>query len=83
LILKKGAVEGGEQKAHSPALFRASGTVKVSLAAADVVIAGLIFFWQGASDTRMQFWEAATCVVCILLAAWLGLLAAWLHFHGD
>lgn len=80
LILKNRGVATDE---HSPALLRASGAVKFSLAVADAGIAGMIFVWQATSDTPMRLWEAATCVVCILLAGWLGLLAAWLHFHGD
>lgn len=82
LILKKGGVEA-QQLPNSRASFRGCGAAKISLLAADLAIAGLVVLWQTTSNTPMQFWEATACVGCIVLAAWLGLLAAWLHFRAD
>lgn len=82
LILKKGGIEA-ESEPHTSASSWGCSAVKISLVGGDIALAALVVLWQSASNTPIQPWEAAVCAGCILLAAWLGWLAAWLHFHSD
>jgi hypothetical protein len=60
-----------------------SGVVALSLFLADLLLLGVISLWSMSRPTDAGAWATACTVLVIVFAAWLGILAAWLHFQRD
>jgi hypothetical protein len=57
--------------------------VVLSLVLADILLVALTLYWPQRVDGRLDAGSTTACVVGILLAGWLGCVAAWVHFRSN
>jgi hypothetical protein len=80
-VLKKNATvsEGGLSPVAAQAGRRP--LVVISLVLADVLLVLTTVFWRTHAKSPMSGSQAWVCIVAILFAGWLSVLAAWLCFQ--
>jgi hypothetical protein len=83
LIGEKNGASGPFPEPSQPPSGTALGVVTFSLLLADVLLLALASFWFLGRSKAPGFFEFSIIFLMIVFGAWLGFLAAWLHFQRD